>query len=152
MLKKKSFRKSRTRLGKSSSELARSNTKKHTEQPITKRTVLVLKAKLQGATRVLPPVSREKVYFSPYEEVAGPPVDIALVRRNVNKMIWVSVQKIAAQLIEAAEDGQLAAARYLFEAVGLYPSTEQKKESPVEESLPYALLKRIAAAEAGSEQ
>jgi hypothetical protein len=53
---------------------------------------------------------------------------------------------IAKKVIDGARDGQVAAAKYLFEAVGLYPATEETKANMPEQSLPYALLRRISLA------
>jgi hypothetical protein len=43
----------------------------------------------------------------------------------------------------AMATGQIASARYLFEAVGLYPTSEQATGQPKEDSLAQILLKRM---------
>jgi hypothetical protein len=111
MLKGKSFGNSSTKASSSKTKRGRRSSRKNAGELTTIRPVIVLKATRKRPTRIEPPISIERVYPSPYEEVPGPPLDIGLVRRNVNKMVWISVQKIAANLIEAAEGGQLATAR-----------------------------------------
>jgi hypothetical protein len=46
-------------------------------------------------------------------------------------------------VIEVAKTGQLASAKYLFEAVGLYPATEETRAKAPEDSLAYTLLRRM---------
>ena len=46
-------------------------------------------------------------------------------------------------MIKVALTGQLATAKYLFEAVGLYPPTEQTVARPIETSLAHTLLTRM---------
>jgi hypothetical protein len=53
-----------------------------------------------------------------------------------------SAELIAAGVITVAKTGQLASTKYLFEAVGLYPATEQTSLTPVVGSLAHALLRR----------
>jgi hypothetical protein len=71
------------------------------------------------------------------------PVDMVRVRENINNMVKNSARKIATEVIKVAKTGQLASARYLFEAVGLYPATEQTEARPIETSLAHTLLKRM---------
>jgi hypothetical protein len=71
--------------------------------------------------------------------------DIAEVRENINELVKDSAEEIATSVIEVAtRTGQLASAKYLFEAVGLYPATEQTEPiSPVKGSLAHTLLTRM---------
>lgn len=71
------------------------------------------------------------------------PVDIVQTRENINNMVGHSAPAIAAKVIENAKTGQLASAKYLFEAVGLYPANEQTAVKPKEDSLAYTLLRRL---------
>jgi hypothetical protein len=79
-------------------------------------------------------------------ESAKRPVDRARMRDGIDQMVWDSAEVIAKRVIAGAKDGQVAAAKYLFEAVGLYPATEETKANMPEQSLPYALLRRISLA------
>ena len=69
------------------------------------------------------------------------PVDFAEVREIVAAMVRRSAKKIAEGVIKVAEKGQLGPAKYLFEAVGLYPPGAEVPKP--EESLAYSLLKRM---------
>jgi hypothetical protein len=70
--------------------------------------------------------------------------DIVEVRENINELVKDSAEDIATSVIEVAtRTGQLASAKYLFEAVGLYPATEQTLPPPVVGSLAHTLLQRM---------
>jgi hypothetical protein len=69
--------------------------------------------------------------------------DIVVVREGINELVKASAQKIAIEVIKVALTGQLATAKYLFEAVGLYPATEQTMARPIETSLAHTLLTRM---------
>jgi hypothetical protein len=69
--------------------------------------------------------------------------DIVQVREGIDNKIKDSADLIATKVIEVAKTGQLASARYLFEAVGLYPATEQTAARPIETSLAHTLLTRM---------
>jgi hypothetical protein len=71
------------------------------------------------------------------------PVDMVRVRENINDLVGNSAKEIAAKVIEVAKTGQLASAKYLFEAVGLYPATEETRAKPPEDSLAFTLLRRM---------
>ena len=71
------------------------------------------------------------------------PVDMVRVRENINDMVGSSAKEIAAKVIEVAKTGQLASAKYLFEAVGLYPATEETRAKPPNDSLAFTLLKHM---------
>ena len=73
-------------------------------------------------------------------------IDIAKVRESINHMVGASAKKIASKVIENAKitgPGQLASAKYLFEAVGLYPPTEETAGEPKPDSLAMTLLRRM---------
>src|SRR5277367_3795162 len=53
------------------------------------------------------------------------PKDVVEVREAINTLVRASAELIAIEVIKVALTGQLATAKYLFEAVGLYPATEQ---------------------------
>jgi len=57
--------------------------------------------------------------------------------------VKASAELIAAEVIKVALTGQLATAKYLFEAIGLYPATERTAPTPVVGSLAHTLLKRM---------
>jgi len=46
------------------------------------------------------------------------PVDMVQLRENINNLVGESAKDIATKVIEVAKTGQLASAKYLFEAVG----------------------------------
>jgi hypothetical protein len=70
--------------------------------------------------------------------------DIVEIRENISELVKDSAEEIATSVIEVAtRTGQLASAKYLFEAVGLYPATEQTVATPVAGSLAHTLLRRM---------
>lgn len=69
--------------------------------------------------------------------------DVVEVRENINELVMESAVAIANNVIEAAKTGQLASAKYLFEAAGIYPATEQAAMRPIETSLAHTLLTRM---------
>jgi hypothetical protein len=69
--------------------------------------------------------------------------DLVQVRENINELVKASAQEIAIEVIKVALTGQLATAKYLFEAVGLYPATEQAVARPIETTLAHTLLRRM---------
>lgn len=69
--------------------------------------------------------------------------DIVRVRESINEMVTDSAQVIATELIKVATTGQLASAKYLFEAVGLYPPTEETAAKPKEDALAFRLLRHM---------
>jgi hypothetical protein len=69
--------------------------------------------------------------------------DILQVRENINDLVKNSAEDIAIEVIKVAMTGQLATAKYLFEAVGLYPATEETTVRPIETSLAHTLLTRM---------
>jgi hypothetical protein len=71
------------------------------------------------------------------------PVDLVQVRENINNLVRASAEEIATGVINVAKAGQLMSAKYLFEAVGLYPATEQTTARPIEHSLAHTLLTRM---------
>ncbi len=71
-------------------------------------------------------------------------LDIVEVRENINEMVKASAAEIAKSVIEVtARTGQLSSARYLFEAVGIYPASEQAEARPLEISMAHQLLNRL---------
>jgi hypothetical protein len=69
-------------------------------------------------------------------------VDFVQVRKNIAALVGGAAQDIAKRAIEVAKAGQLAPAKYLFEAVGLYPAATETLAGS-EDSLAYTLLKRL---------
>jgi len=70
------------------------------------------------------------------------PVDVEKIRENIREVVWQSAEEIANGVIAGAKRGQLASAKYLFEAVGLYPAPEETA-IPEEHSLAHTLLTRM---------
>jgi hypothetical protein len=69
--------------------------------------------------------------------------DVVEVRENINELVKDAAKDIATEVIKVAKTGQLASARYLFEAAGIYPATEQTAMRPIETSLAHTLLTRM---------
>ncbi|MFZ0136858.1 MAG: hypothetical protein WAK89_07365 [Candidatus Sulfotelmatobacter sp.] len=69
--------------------------------------------------------------------------DIVQVREGINELVKDSAKDIATEVIKVAKTGQLASAKYLFEAAGIYPATEQATVNPIERSLAHTLLTRM---------
>ncbi len=69
--------------------------------------------------------------------------DVVQVRENINDLVKDSAEDIATEVIKAAKTGQLASAKYLFEAVGLYPPTEETRPTLKEDSVAHTLLRRL---------
>jgi len=76
------------------------------------------------------------------ETISKKPADMAMVRENIKNMVINSAETIVVMLIKAARNGELAPARYLFEAAGLHPAVEGSNP-PEEDSLAYSLLKQL---------
>jgi hypothetical protein len=74
--------------------------------------------------------------------VASMPKDMAEARKGISDDVRGAAMDIIAALIEKAEQGEVAPAKYLFEMVGLYPATEETAAKP-EDSLAYTLLQRM---------
>jgi hypothetical protein len=70
-------------------------------------------------------------------------VDKAQVRENINNRLWASAEEVAVGIIDAARAGQVVSARYLFEAIGLYPASEQTENKREADSLALTLLRRL---------
>ena len=69
--------------------------------------------------------------------------DIVEVRGSIDNLVKDAAELIAIEVIKVALTGQLATAKYLFEAIGLYPATEQTAPTPVKGSLAHTLLTRM---------
>jgi len=91
----------------------------------------------RGKSKVTLPISA-----TGEDSISRKPADMVLVRENIRNMVWNSAETIIVGLIAAARKGELAAARYLFEAAGLHPAAEGNNP-PEENSLAYSLLKQL---------
>jgi hypothetical protein len=74
--------------------------------------------------------------------VVKKPVDLVKVRESIKDLVGSSAELMVGKVIEGAIAGQLASVKYLFEAVGLYPETEQTM-APQEDSVAYGLFLRL---------
>jgi hypothetical protein len=74
--------------------------------------------------------------------VVKKPVDLVKLRASILDLVGNSAEIIARKVIEGAIAGQLASVKYLFEAVGLYPGTEQTM-APQEDSVAHGLFLRL---------
>jgi hypothetical protein len=70
------------------------------------------------------------------------PADFVEARKMISELVRLAAVEIATRFVKAAKTGQVAPAKYLFEAVGLYPAKEETPE-PAKHSLAYTLLKRM---------
>jgi hypothetical protein len=78
------------------------------------------------------------------EQEKNPEQNIVKVRGKIDNMVKSSAEKIANKLIQAAEEtAQLASAKYLFEAVGLYPAVKETAGKAQGDPLAEALLRRL---------
>jgi hypothetical protein len=75
--------------------------------------------------------------------ISTAPADVERVRENIRNIVWNSAEAVVAKLIESAMTGQVAAAKYLFEMVGMNPAMEELGREPAEESFALTLLKRL---------
>jgi hypothetical protein len=95
--------------------------------------------------------SKETTTAKPRKEAAAKEVaaakkegtDVVELRESINELVKESAKAIAIGVIEVAKSGQLAPAKYLFEAAGIYPVTEQMAMRPIETSLAHTLLTRM---------
>ena len=102
----------------------------------------VKKAKGKGKTTAKATAKRAAAKKSSPKPKTGK--DIAKVREGIDNKIKNSAQLIANKVIEVAKTtGQLASARYLFEAVGLYPANERTEGRPIETTMAHQLLTRM---------
>jgi hypothetical protein len=70
--------------------------------------------------------------------------DLDKVREGIDNKIKESAQLIANKVIEVAKTtGQLASAKYLFEAVGLYPASVPSEARPLETTIAHQLLTKM---------
>lgn len=70
--------------------------------------------------------------------------DIVEIRENISALVKDSAEDIATSVIEVAtRTGQLASAKYLFEAVGIYPAMEQTEAREIETTMAHQLLARM---------
>jgi hypothetical protein len=106
----------------------------------------VSKKKARGKRRGTAKKSRKDSAQKSTRRRASPkkkPVDLVQVRENINNLVGESAEALAAGVINVAKAGQLTSAKYLFEAIGLYPATEQTAPRPLENSLAHTLLTRM---------
>lgn len=70
--------------------------------------------------------------------------DLDKVREGIDNQIKDSARLIANKVIEVAKTtGQLASAKYLFEAVGLYPASAPSEARPLETTIAHQLLTKM---------
>jgi hypothetical protein len=70
------------------------------------------------------------------------PADLVEARKMITELVRLAAVEIATSFLNAAKTGQVAPAKYLFEAVGLYPAKEETPER-AKHSLAYTLLKQM---------
>ena len=99
----------------------------------------VKKAKGKGKATTRRSVKRSTPKNTP--EKKG--IDLVQLRENISELVKASAQEVAIEVIKVALTGQLATAKYLFEAIGLYPAMEQAAARPIETTLAHTLLRRM---------
>lgn len=70
-------------------------------------------------------------------------VSAAEALQNITNLVLRDASAIGARLLQAAMDGQVPSARYLFEMAGIYPKREETTATQHEESLTYRLLREF---------
>lgn len=70
------------------------------------------------------------------------PLDFEALRRKINLLVGNQAVDLVESAIAEADKGHFAAMKYLFEMIGLYPTTEQEI-TPGEDSLAKTLLQRL---------
>ena len=69
-------------------------------------------------------------------------INLAEVRRTIQNIVGEAAPEIAVAVTSEAKKGQLATAKYLFEATGIYPvSTESNVDKPEEDSFAQRLAR-----------
>ena len=101
--------------------------------------------KAKGKGKGTPPEKPEKPAKAKREKASAKKKgkDVVEVRESINELVMDSAVAIAVGVIEVAKTGQLAPAKYLFEAAGIYPVSEQTAMRPIEASLAHTLLTRM---------
>ncbi len=80
--------------------------------------------------------------ISPARKGARQAVDLAVIRQQITNLVGNQAIGMVETTIGEADKGHYAAMKYLFEMIGLYPTTAQE-ERPGEESLARTLLRRL---------
>jgi hypothetical protein len=70
-------------------------------------------------------------------------VDFVQLRKSIAELVEESAELICSKVLEVAKTGQLAPAKYMFEAVGLFPAMEREEAERPEGSLAFTLLRRM---------
>ena len=116
--------------------------KRSRRKPTTKK-LIILELTTRKPTTGSPARTAEEPVKKNETTDAKKPVDMVQARENVSQLVRESAAAIATGVIDVAKGGQLASAKYLFEAIGLYPATGQTPERPAEDSLAHILLRRM---------
>ena len=69
--------------------------------------------------------------------------DLAAVRKDIRVIVEGEAANMAKAVVDEALNGELAPVKYLFEAIGLYPSPAESGPVPQEDSLARTLLRRL---------
>jgi hypothetical protein len=72
----------------------------------------------------------------------GTPLDLGTVREQISDRVGGAALNMVEGTITEAGKGHYGAMKYLFEMIGLYPSSSEEK-SPEEDSLAKTLLKHL---------
>jgi hypothetical protein len=74
--------------------------------------------------------------------VALEPVDMAALRGEISNLVCADAVEMVKKIIVQVKGGQYQALKYLFEVIGLFPSTAMQ-DAPQEDSLAGMLLSRL---------
>ena len=94
--------------------------------------------------KAIAPINARQLQEAESDAIAEPmnPSSLPEVRKAIADLVSVSALEMVANLIEAANAGQVAPAKYLFEITGLFPAPLESVEKP-EDSLANILLKQM---------
>ncbi len=107
------------------------------------------KKRTEGTSKTRVKLAKKNMMCGPVEPVNQvqqntlKTMDAGEVRQNIKNLVGNSAAEITSGVIEKAREGQLAAAKYLFEVAGLHPLMEETAGKPEEYSLAQSLWKRI---------
>jgi hypothetical protein len=93
---------------------------------------------------VIAPINARQLQEAEFDVIAEPmnPSSLSKVRKAIVDLVSGSALEMVANLIEAANAGQVGPAKYLFEITGLFPAALEQVEKP-EDSLANILLKQM---------
>lgn len=95
---------------------------------------------------------KEKTYEKETLQLDEKPISAVEALQVVADLVRARAGEIASGLIEAAQQGELGHAKYLYELAGIHPPIIEATESKPEESPTYTWLKELASTAGGRDQ